>query len=99
MDKNKNKTTDLNNNGAVKDGKGLFSELIKKRFQPSPEDLDRAEDRMVFRSSRELMYDFRDTVELSLVDVSMAMWDMGYKCKAVIDVGWVWIMYDRELEV
>lgn len=68
----------------------LFQELIQKRYAQGGLPAD-----MVFRTSRELAYEFREMVSLSLPVINSLMEQMHFKGDVFMGQS-TWVLYERE---
>ena len=94
--KNQNQTANSHNERSVQE---LFKKLLSEKYQPTPDGLEDPSEAKVFRSSLELMHDFRDTCDISMIDISWAMLDMEYKSIPIGSDRYLWILYDKNPEL
>lgn len=68
----------------------IFQELVQKRYAQGGLPAD-----MVFRTSRELAYEFREMVCLSLPSINRLMEQMHYRGDIFMGQS-TWVLYERE---
>ena len=73
----------------ILEARDALAELVEGLYSPTGE-----QESMLFKSSGELAYEFREMVECTALDVTVVMKKLGYKFQKFDGVV-NWVVYDR----
>ena len=75
--------------------KSVFMDLVQRAYSPTSEGLQNPGDAVMYKTSRELQYTFRESCEPTVAEISKAMMDM--KFQGVPKEGaFYWMLYLKE---
>lgn len=76
----------------------VFRQLVAEHYTPTTNGSQIPSEDAMYRTSRELQYEFRNSCEPSLADISSVMMELKFQGKPLAGTGFAWILYEKFAE-